>query len=252
MRILLTNDDGIESPGLTQLAEKLSSDHDVWICAPEGERSACSHSITLRGPIAVRKKRERVFVCDGTPADCVLISLKGLIDKSIDMVISGINAGPNLGTDIIYSGTVAAARQGALMGIPSLASSFCSREKSSSYEIPVQFLSHNAETFYRLWSKDHFLNLNFPGVMNNGMKVAVTFPSIRYYHDVLKKFHAPDGALYCFLDGGDPDSSMERGSDDYAIKAGMISISPISIHPGYEPVIEQYRTTSFWKGSDEV
>jgi 5'-nucleotidase len=251
--MLLTNDDGIASPGLTQLAEKLSTEHEVWICAPEGERSACSHSITLRGPIVVRKERERVFVCDGTPADCVLVALKGLIDKGVDMVISGINAGPNLGTDIIYSGTVAAARQGALMGVPSLAASLCSREKDVRYELPVQFLRYNADAFRKLWSKDHFLNLNFPAVMNNGMEVAVTFPSIRNYHDVLKILPAPDGALYCFFDGAfEPDSLMERGSDDFAIKAGMISVSPVSIHPGYEPVIERYRTTSFWKGGDVV
>ncbi|MBN1696155.1 MAG: 5'/3'-nucleotidase SurE [Spirochaetales bacterium] len=251
MRILLTNDDGIAGRGLMSLKAALSMDHEVWICAPSCERSACSHSITLRGPIVVRKKGERSFMCDGTPADCVLVAIKGLITEPVDLVISGINAGPNLGTDIIYSGTVAGARQGALMGIPSLAASLCSRDASACYDEPAGFISRNAETFCRLWSNDHFLNINFPAVSGNGMEAAITFPSIRNYRDVLQTFNGPDDALYCFFMGGEPETPLQKWSDDYTVKKGMISISPVDIHPGNGCSLQRYRMTEFWKGGGD-
>ena len=126
MRLLLTNDDGINADGLRILAERLSLDHEVWIVAPESERSACSMSISIRKAVRAKRLSGREFSVDGTPVDCVLTGLLTLIGRDVDAVISGVNRGPNLGTDILYSGTVAAARQGALMGKPSFAVSLAS------------------------------------------------------------------------------------------------------------------------------
>ena len=121
MRILLTNDDGIHSEGIRQLEKTLGARHELWLVAPESEKSGGSHSITLKDSIRARCMGEHRFACRGTTADCVIISLLGLIPPKVDMVISGVNHGPNLGTDILFSGTAAGARQGALMGVPSVA-----------------------------------------------------------------------------------------------------------------------------------
>ena len=137
MRILLTNDDGIESPGLRELARALGGDHEVWVVAPESNRSGSSHSITLGNPARFRRVGEREFASAGTPADCVLYAILGVVPAPIDIVLSGINLGPNLGTDIVYSGTAAAARQGAFMRKPSVAVSLSSYKAPYHLELPV-------------------------------------------------------------------------------------------------------------------
>jgi len=126
MNILITNDDGIESEGLKTLARVLSRDHRIMIVAPDGERSGKSHSISLGEPVRMRRMGENALACGGTPADCVLFSILGAVPEKPDIVVSGINRGPNLGTDIIYSGTAAAARQAALMGYAAVAVSVTS------------------------------------------------------------------------------------------------------------------------------
>ncbi|TFG60697.1 MAG: 5'/3'-nucleotidase SurE, partial [Spirochaetales bacterium] len=105
MKILLTNDDGIQSPGLGALEDRLSSDHEIWVLAPDNERSGSSHAITLKGAVRMRNLSPRHISCNGTPADCVLYGLLGVLPERPDIVLSGINIGHNLGTDIVYSGT---------------------------------------------------------------------------------------------------------------------------------------------------
>ncbi len=256
MNILLTNDDGIFSEGLQFLAENLRKEHSVWVVAPEGEKSGSSHSITLFDPVKVTELSERVFVCRGTPADCVVIGMLGLIDEEIDVVISGFNMGPNLGTDIIYSGTAAAARQGALLGKPSFAVSLNPRGGSNSYLFPTEFVMKNLDLFCKLWSEDHFLNINFPESMNrdsnNGKEIAVsiTFPTLRIYDNKIVKYRGPDGNLYYFIAGDKPRSMDEIGSDSYAISMGNISVSPIFIHPTNHRVEELYKKAEFWVGGE--
>lgn len=121
MKILLTNDDGIKSLGLRALQDVLGGEHEVWTVAPDRERSGSSHCISIKNPVRFHQVEERQFACGGTPADCVLFSCLGALPERPDLVISGINLGPNIGTDIIYSGTAAAARQAALMDIPAVA-----------------------------------------------------------------------------------------------------------------------------------
>ena len=246
MRILLTNDDGFDSRGLQCLKASLSREHEVWVIAPNDNRSGSSHAITLDGPTRIKRVGEREYACFGTPADCVLAGCLGLLPQAPDMVVAGINLGPNLGTDIVYSGTAAAARQGALMGTPSLAASLASFDPPFYLEYPVEFILRNLELIRSLWAGDHFLNLNFPNTPSPAPAPLVTFPTRRVYKDELVKFQAPKGELYCFLGGAEPESQMEEGSDHWGLMQGRISISPILIHPTNHGIEERYGQVRFW------
>jgi 5'-nucleotidase len=246
MRILLTNDDGIGSDGIAALERTLSQDHDVWVVAPESEKSGGSHSITLRDSVRMRRVGERRLACRGTPADCVMIAVLGLVPHAIDLVISGINHGPNLGTDILYSGTAAGARQGALMGIPSVALSVGAYAPPFDFSPAAEFAARNLEIFRELGTDDHFLNINFPASGTGTAGTTITFPSRRIYRDRLATYEAPNRDLYCFLSGALPDAHPEEGSDCMVVTQGRISISPIHAHPrNWASMEESYRGVVF-------
>jgi 5'-nucleotidase len=247
MKILLTNDDGIDSPGLRSLESALSRSHEVWVVAPESNRSGSSHSITLGTPTRFRQVAEREYACGGTPADCVLVACLGLVPVELDFVIAGINLGPNLGTDIVYSGTAAAARQGAFMRLPAIACSLDTYAPPFHLDYPAEFITRNLETFGRLLSESHFLNINFPNKAVS-MGTAVTHPARRIYKDELVRFTAPQGDLYCFIGGARPESVHEEGSDYWALERGWVSLSPIMIHPANHEVEQRYRQTGYWLG----
>jgi 5'-nucleotidase len=249
VKVLLTNDDGIDSPGLRLLQEHLIRRHEVWVVAPESNRSGSSHSITLGTPTRFRKIAEREYACGGTPADCVLVACLGLLPVKPDFVVAGVNLGPNLGTDIVYSGTAAAARQGAFMGLPSVACSLDAYEPPFNLDFPVEFMTRNLETFGLLLSESHFLNINFPN-KGSSAATAVTHPARRIYKDELVRFTAPQGDLYCFIGGAKPESVREEGSDYWALERGCISLSPIVIHPANHEVEERYRRTKYWTGGE--
>lgn len=251
MHILLTNDDGISHPYLKAVADRLAKEHDVWILAPAGQQSACSHAMTLRGPITVKQETGRSYACAGTPVDCVLLAFHGFLPvqpEEIDLVISGINPGPNLGTDIIYSGTAAGARQGALLGKPSFAVSINRMDSNMDLTFHVEFIARNLNTLLDLWSPGYFININFPAHINNCPEVKITFPAKRIYHDNLTRFTAPDGNTYCFFTGDEPESVQEKGSDHYTVLHNNISVSLISIHPIHKIDDKSSRTYVFWKG----
>lgn len=245
MKILLTNDDGFESPGLQLLKKALERKYDIWVIAPDGNRSGTSHSITMNGPTKLTQKGEQEYICSGSPVDCVILGLHGVIQTNIDLVISGINLGPNLGTDIVYSGTAAAARQAALMNKPAMALSIDTYVPPFHFDFPISFISENLELIHSLWSGNHFLNINFPNNQSAEFKPRITFPTKRVYRDEIVRFEAPDGALYCFLGGEVPVSDMEPGSDYQVIKMGNISLSPILIHPVNHRIEERYSRVRF-------
>jgi 5'-nucleotidase len=246
VRVLLTNDDGVESLGLCTLEQALRAENEVWVVAPETEKSGGSHSITLRDSIRARRLGERRFSCRGTTADCVLISLLGLVPADIEIVLSGINHGPNLGTDILYSGTAAGARQGALMGRPSVALSIHSYTPPFDFRAAADFTARNLDIFSELWTDDHFLNINFPNVGCREAAPVITFPSRRIYRDELQTYTAPNGDLYCFLGGAYPDAHLEEGSDNQVVTAGGISISPVHAHPrNWVSIEDRYREARF-------
>ena len=249
MKILITNDDGIFSEGITTLKNALIADHDVWVVAPDTERSGTSHAITLKDAVRMSRIDERTYSCGGTPADCVLYSLLGAVDLDPDIVVSGINHGPNIGTDIIYSGTVAAARQAALMDRPAVAVSVVGMQGPLNFELAADFIAQNIELIAELWLPDHILNVNVPNVFKQVPEVVVTHPSRRIYRDRLSDFTAPNGERYFFLQGSLDDAVIDSGSDWDAVKNKKISVSPIYLHPLNHSEDEAYHTAVFTRPS---
>jgi 5'-nucleotidase len=246
MIILLTNDDGFDSPGLRAMKDALAG-HEIWIAAPDGERSGTSHSITIKDPVRFTRMGEREYACSGTPADCILFSFLGAVPVKPDIVISGINIGPNLGTDILYSGTAAAARQAALMGCASIAVSLNAFTPPFHFAAAASFVSANIGLFASLWSDDHFINVNVPNEETSA-GIAITHPSKRIYEDKAVSFSSPSGHCYYFLSGSFIGAQAEEGSDWEAVSSNNVSVSPIYLHPVNMAIEDRYRKVSFHGG----
>ena len=243
MRILITNDDGIKSPGLAALRQALN-EHDVWVVAPAAEQSGKSHSVTLLEPVRFNQLEEQVFSCEGSPADCVLYSYLGALPVRPDLVISGINLGANLGTDLIYSGTAAAARQAVLMGYPGIAVSTNSFVEPFYFSSTAEFIAKNLELLLALWRDDHFINVNTPNLPEFPGEVRITEPSRRVYADKVLRFDGPRGGSYFFLEGSGASYSGVN-SDSEAIADGVVSVSPIFLHPLNRDEAQAYRQAEF-------
>ncbi|MDD3980866.1 MAG: 5'/3'-nucleotidase SurE [Spirochaetia bacterium] len=237
MRILVTNDDGIDAEGLSVLVSYLSDeayggkDREIIVLAPEGERSGVSHAMTLRHPTKVRKLKEAYYSCSGTPADCVIVAGLGILPWMPDLVVSGINRGPNMGTDIIYSGTCGAARQAALAGVPGIAVSCAQYKAPLDYRCSASFVARNLEALLSYWRKDCFININCPSADEAERPARWTLPGINRYHDALSCFDGLDGYRYCFLGEGKSERLPDPVSDHHAVAEGEIALSLIQIHP---------------------
>lgn len=238
MRILVTNDDGIDAEGLAVLvdylkaaAEKAEPRHEIIVFAPEGERSGISHGMTLRHPTKVRQLAENTYTCSGTPADCVIVACLWALKGKPDLVISGINRGPNLGTDIIYSGTCAAARQAALVGIPAIAVSCAHYAAPLDYRASAAFVAHNLDKLAQQWKEDCFINVNCPSSGDEKLKARWTIPGRNKYYDSLKCFDGIDGYTYCFIAEGRHERQADSHSDHQAVADGQIALSLVDIHP---------------------
>ena len=249
MRVVLTNDDGVTSPGILAMKAALEPEHEVWIFAPDGERSGTSHRITLGEPVMKKKLKERLYACSGSPADCVLLALLGALPFRPDVVISGINRGPNIGTDIVYSGTAAAARQAALMGVPALAVSLNAFFPPFNYEPLARFVALNLSQFTGLWDERHFVNINAPNTETYA-GTAITHPARRRYHDKLEEFTLPDGNSCYFLHGPPPETDSQPGSDWEAIQQNKVSISPVVLQPVSHRETVRYHGARFAGGGD--
>ncbi|MDR2739683.1 MAG: 5'/3'-nucleotidase SurE [Treponema sp.] len=234
MNILVTNDDGINCEGLLLLAEALRglSGHTVFVLAPEDDRSGVSQSISLKGPLRLRDRGNNTWTCSGTPADCVMVAALGGLPEKPDLVVSGINAGANLGTDLVYSGTAAAARQAALYGIPGVAFSLVTIGKGPVFwERAVEFSRDHLEELVSLWEKDTFVNVNIPNSPDYSGDPQMTVPSRRLYRDTVVGFDAPDGSRYCFIKNGPVVTDEDPGSDWSAVSRNRVAISLVFIHP---------------------
>jgi 5'-nucleotidase len=240
MNIVLTNDDGIDSAGLVKLAEALTAQerHHIYVCAPDRERSGASHSLSfLREPLKLVQRAQNVWSCSGTPADCALAAVLGGLPVQSetpfkpDVIVSGINVGANLGTDIIYSGTAAAARQAALMGLPGIALSLTGLGSPWHWDQAAAYAAEHLEEFIGMCDRDIFINVNIPNTEGGPSGMAITFPSLRQYHDGLASFKAPGGHTWCFLDGGVVETEPESGSDWDAVSRNLVSVSPVFSHP---------------------
>lgn len=232
MKILLTNDDGLECKGIQVLAETLAERHEVWVIAPDRNRSAVSHALTMKEPLRVQKKGERIYTCSGVPADCTLNGLRSNIlgDSQPDVVISGINEGANLGTDVLYSGTAAAARQAVLLGVPGIAVSLYSESCSWNYSPLATFIKDNVEQLISLCAHDVFLNINAPSC-NKLAGYKFTTLCRREYCDTLELYNAPDGHSYSFFVSGDVQSQGAADSDFSAVEDGFVSLTRIYVEP---------------------
>lgn len=232
MIILLTNDDGYSSDGIKALATALRGKHDVWTLAPDSERSGMSHAMSLRHPLKIRKLADREYSCSGTPADCVMLAGHGALPVMPDVVISGINRGPNLGTDLIYSGTAAAARQASLNGIPGIAVSLATYVAPFNYTALARLVADRLDYFISLWAPDVFININAPNAPDDhryGLMDAS--PSRRIYKDTIKFFDGPDGYSYCFFMDGSVDTHQEAGSDEDVVGRGLASVTRVLVYP---------------------
>lgn len=231
MLILCTNDDGYRAEGLRVLSEAARTLGEVEVVAPEREQSATSHSLTMHFPVRRHRIAERIQSIDGTPTDCVALAVGMLLEERPDFVLSGVNHGPNMGEDVLYSGTVAGAMEATILGIPALAISHVGREPSG--------IAGYAPVLERLLSqilqRDGFppetlLNVNLPAIDPAEVKgVKVTRLGRRVYTDSITRAADPSGREYFWIGGGGVEWRAEEGTDFHAVQAGYISVTPLHL-----------------------
>lgn len=238
MKILVSNDDGIESPGIHKLAEALGQLGEVTVVAPHRERSTAGHSLTLHKPVRIIKHAERKYATSGTPADCIFLGVYEVLKGKPDLIVSGINAGANLGTDVHYSGTVAAAREGALMNIPSYAVSLVELKRTANEERPAFRYDYAAEmalkivkeTIHVKFPKHTLLNINVPNIESHEVKgIKIARQGFRYYEPNVTKGIDPRGKPYYWVGG--PYKGFEKGDDTdcHFVEEKYISVAPLTI-----------------------
>ncbi len=232
MRILVTNDDGVFAEGLQKLVGELSQVAEVLVIAPERQQSATGHAITLHKPLRLEPVHMEhtiaAYASNGTPADCVILASLSDLPQP-DMVISGINAGANLGEEVLYSGTVSAAMEGALQEIPSMAVSVCAYTEVL-YEGAAQFTRKLVTAVQDAWPlpPDTFFNINLPNVPPAELKAPVlTRLGRRKYSNILSKHVDPRGRPYYWFSGSPLESDCGEGTDIQATQDGYISITPV-------------------------
>ena len=233
MNILLTNDDGIRSEGIQKLAQILRSreNHRVFVIAPDVNRSGVSHALSLfNGPIKLSAIGEDTWSCSGYPVDCVLAALKGALAEKPDLVISGINRGANLGTDIIYSGTASAARQASLSGVPAIALSLAG-DGPFYWDMAVSWSADNLEKLLTYWREQTFVNVNIPNAPLYPEGMVTSWPAAKRYRDSLSIVHTQDGNRWCFLNAAEDTAVPETGSDCDIISRKLVSVSSVYNYP---------------------
>ncbi|HDD52550.1 5'/3'-nucleotidase SurE [Thermoplasmatales archaeon ex4484_36] len=232
MVILLSNDDGVYAQGLMTLKETLEELAEVYVVAPDREKSAVSHAVTLHRPLRVERIKERVYAVDGTPTDCVILAVNKLLGKRPDLLISGINQGGNMGDDVTYSGTVSAAMEGTILGIPSIAVSLVVEEYRN-YENVALFVKNLVEWMNTSpLPSETFLNINVPDreEYHHIKGVMWTRQGKRVYSDSIYELVDPRGKKYYWI-GGVPLEDVDNGEDTdiAAVSRGFISITPIHL-----------------------
>ena len=235
MNILITNDDGIQADGIIALAKAIKEIANVYVVAPDKQRSATGHAITIHDPIMIKEEyiddNIKAYSISGTPADCVKLGIESIFkDVNIDLVLSGINNGANLGTDVIYSGTVSAAIEGLIQNKPAIAISYDSFKVSNEEYITaskhVVNLVNNIKNNMHIFD-DCILNVNIPDRDIKGFKI--TKLGIRKYENDIEERQSPHGKRYVWIGGKIKEIIQEENSDISAIENGYISITPINI-----------------------
>jgi len=250
LRILLSNDDGFHAAGLQALYQAIKDKAEVTIVAPDRERSAVGHGITMHHPLRVEPVQldgQTHWTVDGTPSDCVKLALeKVLLDRRPDLVISGINRGPNLGSDVLYSGTVSAAIEGHMYGIPSMAASVVDFGNAD-FSLAARFLVEHLEQLLELASHS-LININFPTATSLNPKVRFTKLGRLNYINVFEERKDPRGRTYYWM-GGEPEKlEQDADSDIRAVEEGDISITPLIIDlTNYQFLQSDYLKSFQWE-----
>lgn len=239
MNILISNDDGIAANGIRALTEELSKKHNVYVIAPDRERSAAGHSLTLHTPLRVEELEgtkngaKRTWVTTGTPGDCVKIGINAILskDEQPDYVISGINHGPNLGADILYSGTVSCAMEGAMLGVPSIAVSLASMNADyEDFKFSAKFITSLLEKLTDFkFPKKSILNVNVPLLDAEDIAgVAITELGRKMFTDAYEKRKDPRGKVYYWMAGELLNEPEDAPTDIAAVRNNKISITPVT------------------------
>jgi 5'-nucleotidase len=234
MNILLTNDDGITEDGFLEFAEALRGcgTHKVYVIAPDRNRSGVSNAIAVvTGCLELKPAGEDAWICTGTPADCARLGIMGALPEKIDILVSGINRGANVGTDIIYSGTAAGARQGTLCGVPSVAYSLDGYLPPFYWKDAIAYAVSHLEEFVSLWKRDIFVNVNMPNILGGGSEYKITYPSRWGHGDSFSFNREPDGTIACTIKGRPLDVEDVEGTDRWALADGYVSVSPVFLYP---------------------
>lgn len=244
MRILISNDDGIQAAGLEALRLAMEELGEVTVVAPDRPKSATGHGITVHKPLRVDEIKfpdsaSKGFAVNGTPSDCVKIALQALMPVPPDIVISGINFGPNLGTDVLYSGTVSAALEGVINDVPSVAISLASFEQED-YSQAAGFAKTIVRSVVREGlPAETLLNVNVPLMMGNKINcVAITKLGKRRYQNIFEKRLDPRGKVYYWMGGEVMDLDVEPDTDIAAVKRNEISVTPLLFDVTHYPLID--------------
>lgn len=229
--ILVSNDDGVYAEGIGVLAKAMAEIGRVIVVAPDREKSAASHSLTLHRPLRILRVREDVYAVDGTPTDAVTMALRFILKESPTLVVSGINHGGNLGDDLHYSGTVAAALEGDLLGIPAIAFSLTAKENLNFEAAAVYAQKITRMALENGLKVGTVLNVNIPNLPLSQVKgMAYTVQGKRNYGDVIVESHDPHGRPYYWIGGNDREFEDIPGSDCNAIRSGYVSVTPIKTY----------------------
>ncbi|BCA54987.1 5'-nucleotidase SurE [Nitrospira sp. KM1] len=243
IRILVTNDDGIHSAGLSALAKALARVAEVWVVAPDRERTAVAHAVTLHKPLRVHQFGKRVYAINGTPVDCVNLALATIMRSKPHLLVSGINKGVNLGDDVLYSGTVSAAVEGTILGIPSMA---VSQEGKDRFRFDVG--AHFAVRVARLILKqglpeETLINLNIPDCPASSIPgVRITCLSRRRFDNPIVEKIDPHGRTYYWIAGTRISWSRNKDADHEAIAEGSVSLTPIYLDSTHYGVLDRFRS----------
>jgi 5'-nucleotidase len=236
MNILLTNDDGIDSEGIQKLTAALRSKgkYKITVIAPNLNRSGISHAVSLLNePVKLSKLGEDVYSCSGYPVDCVIIAMLGPFAKP-DLVLSGINRGENLGTDIVYSGTAAAARQASLGGIPALALSLAGGYTGNEvfyWDMAASWAADHLDELIAFWEKDTFVNVNIPNTPGGPDGFITAWPALKAYTDILKVMDTSDGDRWYFLEGEPKLTIVQPDSDCDVVSRNFVSVTSVYNRP---------------------
>jgi 5'-nucleotidase len=231
LKILISNDDGINARGIELLEEACREVGDVTVVAPDREQSASSHALTMRRPLRTEKRGDGRFQVDGTPTDCVLLALEIVVDSKPDFVFSGVNHGPNMGEDVLYSGTVAAAMEGLSLGIPGVAMSYAGRDLRI-LETQRGWIRQVAGELAQVKSfpEETLLNVNFPPIPGDQIRgVRVTSLGRRVYSNSVRRMLDPWDRETYWIGGGTSKWTGGKDSDFRAIEEGFISITPVHV-----------------------